>query len=73
MVPAIKGQIARLKTPAGDRRRRGDAPTEEASDVAAGGQSDAAVAKRLDRLEHLIQEMNEHLKTIETRLPPPKQ
>jgi aminopeptidase N len=76
MVPMIKGQIARLKTPAGDKRRPGGESSgddEEAEASPAAGNDPAAVAKRLDRLEHLIQEMNDHLKTIETRLPPPTQ
>jgi hypothetical protein len=30
------------------------------------------MAKRLDRLEHLLQEMSERLKAIEEKLPPKK-
>ena len=33
----------------------------------------ADVTKRLDRVEHLMREMNDRLKAIEDRLPPPKQ
>jgi aminopeptidase N len=77
MVPMIKRQIASLKAPAGERRRqRGEAPGEgEDSEASASpaANDQGAVAKRLDRLEHLMQEMSEQLKTIETRLPPPKQ
>jgi hypothetical protein len=77
MVPMIKGQIAMLKAPAGERHhQRGETPSEdEGADAvsSANGNDQAAVAKRLDHLEHLIQEMNDRLKTIETRLPPPKQ
>jgi aminopeptidase N len=79
MAPMIKGQIARLKSPTGERRRgRGEAPSEgedsEAAPAAAGNeQSEGAVAKRLDHLEHLMQEMSDRLKTIETRLPAAKQ
>ncbi len=75
MVPMIKSQIARLKTPAGDKRRsRGEASGDDEAEASpASGNDQGTVAKRLDRLEHLIQEMNDHLKTIETRLPPPKQ
>ncbi len=77
MVPMIKGQIASLKAAAGEHRRgRGEAPggdEESAPSGAANDQSEGAVAKRLDRLEHLMQEMSDRLKTIETRLPPPKQ
>jgi hypothetical protein len=78
MVPMIKRQIAALKAPAGEKRRqRGEAPGDdedsEASPSAANDKGEGAVAKRLDRLEHLMQEMADRLKTIETRLPPPKQ
>ena len=79
MAPMIKRQIATLKTPPIEKRRqRGEASGEnedsEASpSAAANDQSEGAVAKRLDRLEHLMQEMADRLKTIETRLPPPKQ
>ena len=31
-----------------------------------------AVLERLDKLEQMVQEMNERLKSIDTRLPPPK-
>ncbi|HVS87574.1 MAG TPA: M1 family aminopeptidase [Candidatus Acidoferrum sp.] len=72
MSPMIKEQIARLKKPQGGK---GNPEADEAGedgekDGAEGGQ--AGVAQRLDKLEHLIQEMNERLKSIETRLPPPK-
>ena len=72
MVPMIKGQIEALKTPAGEKHgaRRGAGGEAEAS---AGGNDEGEVAKRLDRLEQLMQEMADRLKTIETRLPPPKQ
>jgi aminopeptidase N len=77
MVPMIKGQIATLKAPAGERhRQRGEAAGEEEGPDAATsatGNDQGAVVKRLDQLERLIQEMSERLKTIETRLPPPKQ
>ena len=65
VAPMIKRQIARLKKPAGaaaaeeGRRNR--------RSVGMRGRDQAAVAKRLDRLEHLMQEMNDRLKTIETR------
>jgi aminopeptidase N len=77
MVPMIKGQIASLKAPAGEHRRgRGETPSgdeESAPSGATNDQSEGAVAKRLDRLEQLMQEMSDRLKMIETRLPPPKQ
>jgi len=63
MAPMIKGQIARLK--------RGPAMKGEA-EGAEGGAGDQDVAKRLERLEKLMQEMSDRLKTIEDRLPPKK-
>jgi len=77
MVPMIKGQIATLKAPAGERRhQRGEASGEDdGADTAPSftGNDQGAVVKRLDQLERLLQEMSDRLKTIETRLPPPKQ
>jgi aminopeptidase N len=77
MAPMIKRQIASLKTPAGEKRhQRGEASDEEQDSEASpspAANEPGAVAKRLDRLEHLMQEMADRLKTIETRLPPPKQ
>jgi aminopeptidase N len=78
VAPMIKAQIARLNAPAGERRHQhGEAASEdEESEASAAAtpsnQGEGAVAKRLDRLEHLIQEMNDRLKTIETRLPAQK-
>jgi aminopeptidase N len=73
MVPMIKRQIETLKAPAGDKHHpRGEGPGDDGSDVSASNDQ-GAVAKRLDRLEHLMQDMADRLKTIETRLPPPKQ
>jgi hypothetical protein len=77
MVPMIKGQIATLKAPPGEKHRQhGETSGEdEVADAAtsATGNDQGAVAKRLDHLEHLMQEMSDRLKTIETRLPPAKQ
>ncbi len=75
MAPMIKRQIAALKVPAGEKhRQRGEASAgDEDSEASPSAASEGAVAKRLDRLEHLMQEMADRLKTIETRLPPPKQ
>jgi aminopeptidase N len=72
MAPMIKSQIETLKSPAGEKHgvRHGAGGEEEAS---ASGNDGGEVAKRLDRVEHLLQEMADRLKTIETRLPPPKQ
>ena len=66
MVPAIKQQIARLKN-AGKTATRGESESEEAASGNAKGSSPTDA--RLDRLEKLVQEMNERLKTIESRLP----
>jgi aminopeptidase N len=66
MVPTIKEQIARLQKPsphAGEGEEAGQAAHENA-----GESSDA----KLDHLERLIQEMSDRLKSIESRLPPPK-
>lgn len=71
MVPMIKGQIERLKDPKAKVKRYGQMEEEEE-----GADGEEASAKppedqRLSRLEQLVQEMNERLKSIETRLPPP--
>jgi aminopeptidase N len=75
VAPMIKREIARLKKPAG---AEGASSQEESGESENAAQSpaaadQAAVAKRLDHLEHLMQQMDDRLKTIETRLPPPKQ
>jgi hypothetical protein len=73
MVPMIKTQIETLKAPAGEKHRQhGENAVGEESDASATNDQ-GAVAKRLDRLEHLMQEVSDRLKTIETRLPAPKQ
>ena len=73
MAPMIKGQIARLKKPADGKQGAsvgsGDADEESAE---AGGEK-LTTEQRLDKLEHLLQEMSERLKSMEKRLPPPKQ
>ena len=77
MVPMIKGQIATLKSSPGEKHRQHTetAGEDEGADAgsSAAGSDQGAVAKRLDHLEHLMQEMSDRLRTIETRLPPPKQ
>jgi aminopeptidase N len=76
MAPMIKGQIARLKKPAGANANAGGGQGGESvreSDSGSDKASDsAAVLRRLEHLEHLVQEMNDRLKSFETRLPPPK-
>ena len=73
MSPMIKGQIARLKKPAdakpGPRPGAGE-DGEESAEAGAGEKNNTD--PRLDKLERLLQEMAERLKSIETRLPPPK-
>ncbi len=73
MAPMIKGQIARLKKPADGKQGAsvgsGDADEESAE---ASGEK-LTTEQRLDKLEHLLQEMSERLKSMEKRLPAPKQ
>jgi len=71
MAPMIKGQIERLKNP----KAKGAFPS-PFQDEEAGAEGEEASAKptedqRLSHVEQLLQEMNERLKSIETRLPPP--
>jgi aminopeptidase N len=72
MVPMIKGQIARLKKTAAP----GVGPPPANDDGEDGPEASSekpSSDNRLEKLEHLIQEMNERLKSIESRLPPSKQ
>lgn len=73
MAPMIKRQIARLKGEAGGRGGVSGDEGEGAEESGAPVNDQAAVAQRLERLERLMEQMNDRLKTIETRLPPPKQ
>src|SRR5215472_5438886 len=73
MAPMIKGQIARLQKPSGAKPGGGEGEESGAGNSASEKAGDSsAVLQRLDKLEHLVGEMNERLKTIETRLPPAK-
>src|SRR2546426_4229893 len=79
MAPMIKGQVARLKkpdvakpNPRGEEGQEGDGEGGSASEKPGASDDSAGVTQRLDKLERLVQEMNERLKTIETRLAPPK-
>ena len=67
MAPMIKGQIARLKQGSGKKPDAG-----EVKEGNQGGEGDQAVPERLERLEKMLQEMSERLKSIEERLPPKK-
>ena len=76
MVPMIKGQIARLKTPAATKPTSPNGGGGESADASGSlseksGDSEA-VLQRLDKLEQLVEEMNGRLKAIETHLPAPK-
>jgi aminopeptidase N len=72
MVPMIKNQIARLKKPAAAKpKARVDENEEGAPDADKNGEV-SAVTQRLDKLERLVREMSDRLKSIENRLPPPR-
>jgi aminopeptidase N len=72
MVPMIKEQIAKLEKRQVGKPSPADGEDGEDSDKESASGDPSGVAERLDRLEHLVQEMNEHLKSIESRLPPSK-
>lgn len=76
MAPMIKGQIARLQKPSSTKPNVGGDEGEESADPSESGSEkggdSGAVLERLEKLEHLVHEMNERLKSFETRLPPPK-
>jgi aminopeptidase N len=81
VAPMVKEQIARLKRPAkgkGDGHATAGTNSDDDDDEASGDTNSGAngnaavVAERLDKLEHLMLEMNSRLKTIETRLPAEK-
>jgi len=73
MVPMIRGQIARLKKPADGKpgTSSGWEDTEGESSENTHGEN-TTTEQRLEKLEHLLQEMSERLKSMEKRLPPPK-
>jgi aminopeptidase N len=79
VAPMIKEQIARLKRPAKEKRgshaaaAADDDDDEESADSSYGeNRNTPVVDERLDKIEHLMQEMNDRLKTIEARLPAEK-
>ena len=70
MAPMIKEQIERLQSSGPHHGGGGESRSgEEAGENGSAGNDPSAVTTRLDRLEHLVQEMNDRLKTIESRLP----
>jgi len=74
MVPMIKGQIARLQRPAGPKpasHGEGEKASLE-DDVSKPSVNSTEVLRRLEKLERLVQEMNERLKSFEARLSAPK-
>jgi len=79
VAPMVKEQIAHLKRPAKEKRDAHPAASSDDDDDEAAADSNSAgnsnqsvVAERMDKLEHLMQEMNDRLKIIETRLPADK-
>jgi aminopeptidase N len=73
MIPTIKQQIARLKNPKTSEAPHGedgDSGEEQGEATSANSPANDGTTLRLDRMEKAIQEMNDRLKAIETRLPP---
>ena len=67
MAPMIKQQIESLKKPSAKVASHADAGEEGEEE---GGSSQGVEDSKINRLEQLVQEMNERLKVIESRLPP---
>ena len=63
MAPTVKEQITHLQ-----KEEKGKAASGDEGDSGKSGDSNEGVAQRLDKLEHLLQEMSDRLKSIETRL-----
>ena len=64
MAPTVKRQIARLQKEENSKA----AGSEEGDKEKSGDSNEQAVAQRLEKLEHLLQEMSDRLKSIESRL-----
>jgi aminopeptidase N len=64
MAPTVKEEIARLQKEENSKK----AGPVEVDEEKSGGETEQAVAQRLERMEHLIQEMNDRLKSIESHL-----
>jgi aminopeptidase N len=72
MVPTIKEQLARLQKSQGAKGTSHGASDPEAGDEKGDPSDQSAVSQRLDKIEHLVEQMNERLKSIEARLPAAK-
>jgi aminopeptidase N len=66
MAPTIKEQIALLQKPKAEKGEGGASVGEDADTE--GGSDQSAVMSRLDKLEQLVREMSERLKSIEAQL-----
>jgi aminopeptidase N len=66
MAPTVKRQIARLQK---EENGKPTSASAESDDESSGESGQQAVTQRLDKLEHMLQEMSDRLKSIETRLP----
>jgi aminopeptidase N len=73
MVPEIRQQIERLKKPKGARgKSSGDDDMDDEDTPDAPTDTPSSVSQRLEQLEHVVQEMSDRLKSMESRLPPAK-
>jgi len=72
MVPIIKRQIAHLQNQSANKSARNSDDDDEPAATAAPAKAVADNNTRLERIEHLTEEMNDRLKAIESRLPPAK-
>ena len=73
VVPTIKEQIVKLQNRQGSKTQTHGDAEEEGDEKEDGSGEQAGVSQRLDKLEQLVREMNDRLKSIEGRLPPSKQ
>ena len=73
MAPMIKAQIARLKKPADGKPDANRGAGDSGEESSEGSGEKLTTEQRLEKLEHLLQEMSERLKSMEKHLPPAKQ
>src|SRR5260370_31994881 len=73
MAPIIKAQIARLQNPAGGKPGAHPGSGDAGEESAEAGDEKFTTEQRFEKLEHLLQEMNERLKFLDKRHPPPMQ